>query len=36
MIEPLALDDVAAIVDDHFGGSIDRRYVTKLYVARRV
>lgn len=30
-----ALDDVAAVVDDHFGGSIDRRYLTRLYVARR-
>lgn len=30
-----ALDDIAAIVDDHFGGFIDRRYITVLYIARR-
>jgi SAM-dependent methyltransferase len=30
-----ALDDVGAIVDDHFGGSITRTYSTKLYLARR-
>lgn len=30
-----ALDDVAAIVDDHFGGSIERRYTTQLYLAIR-
>lgn len=31
----MALDDIAAIVDDHFGGVIDRRYITVLYIARR-
>lgn len=30
-----ALDDIAAIVDDQFGGVIDRRYLTVLYIARR-
>lgn len=30
-----ALDDVAAIVDDHFGGTITRVYTTSVYLARR-
>ncbi|MCU1360568.1 MAG: Methyltransferase type 11, partial [Ilumatobacteraceae bacterium] len=30
-----ALDDVGAIVDDHFGGSMTRVYLTRVYVARR-
>jgi SAM-dependent methyltransferase len=31
-----ALDDVSTIVDQHFDGRLERRYVTRLYVARRV
>lgn len=31
-----ALDDVAAIVDEHFGGSLTRTYVTQAYVVERV
>jgi SAM-dependent methyltransferase/GNAT superfamily N-acetyltransferase len=30
-----ALDGVASIVEDHFGGSIARRYLTQAYLARR-
>ncbi|MCB1001912.1 MAG: GNAT family N-acetyltransferase [Acidimicrobiales bacterium] len=30
-----ALDEVAAIVDDHYDGAIDRTYVTQAYVLRR-
>ena len=30
-----ALDDVAAIVDDHHGGSLTRTYVTQAYVVER-
>jgi len=31
-----ALDDIAAVVDVHYGGTITREYATALYVARRV
>jgi SAM-dependent methyltransferase len=31
-----ALDDIAAIVDDHFGGAIERTYVTQAYLVERV
>lgn len=31
-----ALDDVAAIVDDHYGGSLTRTYMTQAYVVERV
>jgi SAM-dependent methyltransferase/GNAT superfamily N-acetyltransferase len=30
-----ALDDIAAIVDDHFDGSLTRTYVTQAYVVER-
>jgi SAM-dependent methyltransferase len=31
-----ALDDIARLVDDQFGGCVTRTYTTALYVARRV